>query len=110
MAVRSPLAALPGVGRWFAAPAWGAAGGNETINKSGHGPVRGRHRVTYGACARHLSDLADPDANWFVLLGGQDGWLGSANITDQIALWRAGEAVRVPLRHEATATGPISRG
>ncbi len=106
MSVRDPLAALPVVGHWFAAPEFGAAGGNETVNKTGHKPVRGRHRVTYGASARHVSDLADPDANWFVLLGGQDGWPGSANFTDQIALWRAGEAIRVPLRHDATRSWP----
>jgi hypothetical protein len=33
--------------------------------------------------------VADRDANWFVLLGGQDGWLYS--------LWRRGAAIQVPL-------------
>jgi penicillin amidase len=98
LALRHPLAALPLVGGWFGLRDRPAAGGNDTLNKTGHPLVRGRHRVTYGACARHVSDLADPDANWFVLLGGQDGWLGSANASDQVALWEAGEAVQVPLR------------
>lgn len=82
-----------------------AAGDNDTLNKTGHGPVHGR-RVTYGACARHVSDLADPDANWFVLLGGQDGWLGSANAADQVPLWEAGEAKQVPLRPAAAHAWP----
>ncbi len=98
LSLRHPLAALPGVGRWFAEPATEMPGSNDTLNKTGHGMVFGRHRVTFGACARHLSDLSDPDANGFVLLGGQDGWLGSANVADQVALWHAGETITVPLR------------
>jgi penicillin amidase len=104
--LRHPLAALPLVGRRYAAPELAADGGNDTLNKTGHGPVRGRHRVTYGACARHISDLADPDANLFVLLGGQDGWLGSANAADQVALWRAGEYITVPLGAAAAQAWP----
>ena len=106
LALRHPLAALPGVGRWFTGPATPIAGSNDTLNKTGHGMVSGRHRVTFGACARHLSDLSDPDANGFVLLGGQDGWLGSANAADQVALWRAGESIRVPLRPEPARAWP----
>jgi len=98
IALRHPLANLPGVGPWFALPHFPAAGSSDTINKTGHGLVTGRHRVTYGACARHLSDLSDPDANEFVLLGGQDGWLGSANAFDQVDLWQEGKTIRVKLR------------
>jgi len=36
-----------------------------------------------------------------VLLGGQDGWLKSANFTDQVKLWRTGKYVQVPLTLEA---------
>ncbi len=104
--LRHPLAALPGVGRWFKLAAHAAAGGNDTLNKTGHNPVRGRHSVTYGACARHVSDLAEPDSNWFVLLGGQDGWLGSDTATDQVTLWRAGQAIPVPLRAETARAAP----
>lgn len=104
--LRHPLAALPGVGRWFRLDDHAAAGGNDTLNKTGHNPVRGRHSVTYGACARHMSDLADPNANWFVLLGGQDGWLGSDTATDQVALWQAGQAIPVPLQPDMARAGP----
>ena len=101
-----PLAALPGVGRRYTLPSYPADGGNDTLNKTGHGPVAGRHTVTFGACARHFSDLSDPDANEFVLLGGQDGWLGSANAADQVPLWRAGTAIQVPLRAESARAWP----
>ena len=104
--LRHPLAALPGVGRAYALPNYPADGGNDTLNKTGHGPVTGRHTVTFGACARHFSDLSDPDANEFVLLGGQDGWLGSANAADQVALWRAGKAIQVPLSLEGVRGWP----
>ncbi len=104
--LRHPLAALPGVGRAYVLPSYPADGGNDTLNKTGHGPVTGRHNVTFGACARHFSDLSDPDANEFVLLGGQDGWLGSANAADQVELWRAGQAIRVPLSLEGVRGWP----
>ncbi len=104
--IRHPLAALPLVGRRYRLAEFGAPGSNDTLNKTGHGLVTGRHQVTFGACARHVSDLSDPDNNSFVLLGGQDGWLGSANSSDQVALWRAGAAIPVPLRPEAARGWP----
>jgi penicillin amidase len=78
-----------------------SAGANETLMKTAHGFARGRHHVRYGANARHLSDLADPDQNHFVLLGGQDGWLGSDTWLDQLPLWRAGEYIQMPLSEAA---------
>jgi penicillin amidase len=41
--------------------------------------------------------MSDPDANHFVLLGGQDGWLGSTSFADQVPLWRRGDYVTIPL-------------
>jgi penicillin amidase len=106
LSLRHPLAALPLVGRRYAMQDYAAPGSNDTLNKTGHGLVDGRHHVTFGACARHVSNLADPNANQFVLLGGQDGWLGSANARDQVALWQAGQAITVPLRLEAARAWP----
>ncbi len=95
-----PLARLPGVGRRYAV-GFPSGGSNDTLNKSGHGPVTGPHASSFGSCARHVSDLGDPDANEFVLLGGQDGWLGSANFADQVGLWRAGRRMTIPLHPQA---------
>ena len=106
LALRHPLASLPLIGRRYAGAAFGADGSNDTLNKSGHGLVFGRHRVTYGAGARHVSDLADDNANHLVLLGGQDGWLGSANALDQVALWRNGGSITVPLDPQLTRSWP----
>jgi len=100
LSVGHPLAAVPLLGRFFVEADLPASGSRETIMKTAHGLTSDRHNAQYGSQSRHISDLSDPDANYFVLLGGQDGWLGSANFSDQLALWSSGEYVRVPLRIE----------
>jgi penicillin amidase len=97
-----PLARLPLVGGRYAV-IFPAGGSNDTLDKSGHGPVTGPHASSFGSCARHVSDLGDPNANEFVLLGGQDGWLGSSTFADQVALWRTGRRMTIPLLPEAAA-------
>ena len=98
--LRHLFAQVPLLGRRYVFGEFPLSGGNDTLLKTGHPLSRGRHYVGFGACARHISDLADPDDNRFVLLGGQDGWFGSANFLDQAELWRRGEYVTVPLRLE----------
>ncbi len=44
--------------------------------------------------------LSDLDENYFVLLGGQDGWFRSSTFTSQMPLWLEGGYVQVPLRLE----------
>ena len=99
--LKHPLGYLPGLGRFFNAPPFAAEGGNNTVHKSGHSLSGGEHEASFGSCARHISDLSDLDANDFVLLGGQDGWAGSANYLDQTALWQRGDYIRVPMRPES---------
>ena len=74
-----------------------APGSFEALQKTAHPFTIDRHTSDFGSQSRHLSDLADPDANHFVLLGGNDGWIGSPNIDDQIGLWDRGESIRMPL-------------
>ncbi|PWK53174.1 penicillin acylase family protein [Silicimonas algicola] len=95
-----PLMRLPLVGRRYRVGDFPVGGSNETLMKSRHGFVRGRHSVGFGAQARHIFDLSDMDANHLVLLGGQDGWLGSTTFADHLPLWRKGELIRVPMRAE----------
>jgi penicillin amidase len=45
--------------------------------------------------------LSDPDESYFVLLGGQDGWIGSMTFLDQLTLWQSGRYIRMPLGLEA---------
>jgi penicillin amidase len=96
-----PLRMLPGIGRFFVFGDAGTDGSSQTVMKSAH-PVTGRpHAVTYGAVARHVADLSDPDSNDFALLGGQDGWLLSENSLDLWEEWKQGRYVRIPLREES---------
>jgi len=95
--VAHPLARIPLLGGRYRYGDYPASGGATTVMKTAHGPTDRRHAVRYGSQARHISDLADPDANWFVLLGGQDGWLPGPFLTDQVPLWLEGEYLRLPL-------------
>ncbi|MCO6415526.1 penicillin acylase family protein [Siccirubricoccus sp. KC 17139] len=97
------LVNLPLLGRAFVLGSDPVGGSRETPMKTGHGLVAGPHEVSFGAMARQVSDLGDSDANWFVLFGGQDGFLGSAAFADQIPLWREGRSIRLPLRPETVA-------
>lgn len=83
------------------------AGSTATLMKTAHGLTNERHATRYGSQARHISDMSDLDANYFVLLGGEDGWINSANFIDQYNLWKQGAYVRLPLRPETVrATFP----
>ncbi len=101
MRLRHPLAILPGVGRRFQFDEWGVGGNEDTVMKTGVPTSIGVHGVSYGSIARHVSDLSDPNENYFCLLGGQDGWLGSNTMLDQIPLWREGRYIKVPLSLDA---------
>jgi penicillin amidase len=93
-----PLSFLPLVGSRFRFADHPIGGSTDTLMKTAHGAVEGRHFARYGSNARHISDLSDPDENYFVLLGGQDGWINAANFLDQVPLWLKGDYVRMPLR------------
>ncbi|SMF82690.1 penicillin amidase [Tistlia consotensis] len=97
MVLQHPLGGLPLLGRRYRFLDYPVAGSSSTVMKTAHRLTAERHPTGYGSQARHISDLSDPDANWFVLLGGQDGWFGSEHFLDQVELWRAGEYVQVPL-------------
>ena len=98
------LGNIPIVGGRYEIERFPVAGSRETAMKSAHRLTDKPHDSFFGSQSRHLSDLGDPDENYFVLLGGQDGWLNSENFADQVALWRAGEFVQVPLSSDAVAS------
>lgn len=68
--------------------------------KTAHQISNKRHQTFYGANARFVTSMKDMDENYFVLLGGQDGWLESANLIDQVPLWLNGNYIQIPLRLE----------
>jgi penicillin amidase len=97
---------VPLLGRRFTYAEWEAEGGNDTLHKTGHETTKTQHDVTFGASARFLTDLSDPDSNQVALLGGQDGWLGSSTFLDMAALWRHGGYVSLPMRPETARAWP----
>lgn len=92
-----PLARFPGVGKRFATVIAAGEGSNDTVSKSSNSFADKATPSYYGSSARHVSDLSDPDANWFALRTGQDGWVGSENWGDQNRLWERGDYVQVPM-------------
>jgi len=95
------LAVMPWVGRRLQFGDRAVPGTRATVMQTS-GPLSDRRHFVYLiATARHISDLSDLDANYFVILGGQDGWLGSTTMLDQVPLWREGRYVQLPLRLDA---------
>ena len=97
------LSALPLVGRRFIYGDYPSGGSRETPMKTAHGLINGVTMSTFGSQARFVSDMGDPDSSEFVLIGGNDGWIGSENALDQVPLWLKGEYIRMPLRPETVA-------
>ncbi len=100
LSLAHPLSMLPVIGERYRFGDHGVGGSSETIMKTDHDASASRHTVRYGANARHVSDMTDMDENYFVLLGGQDGWLNSSTMLDQWPLWQSGGYVRMPLTAE----------
>jgi penicillin amidase len=94
LAIDHPFSNIPLVGgryRWGNHPVPGAFG---TVWKSAADLDPNRHQARYGQNARAVFDLADPEENHFVILGGQDGWMRSPNQLDQVEDFLAGRARR----------------
>jgi penicillin amidase len=100
LVVQAQFASIPVIGGRYVFDDLPAAGSSETLLKTDHEPSVERHATRYGAQARHVSDLSDPDANWFVMLGGNDGWYNSSTFRDQVEAFQAGKSFKVPLRIE----------
>jgi penicillin amidase len=92
-----PLAFAPLIGGKYRFGDLPTGGSTESLMKTAHSSTDQRHFTRYGQQARFVTDLADPDANFFVLLGGQDGWLGSTTALDQLRLWQDGAYIQMPL-------------
>ncbi|MEO0394222.1 MAG: penicillin acylase family protein, partial [Pseudomonadota bacterium] len=91
------MMAIPLIGPRYKVGNYPVAGSHETLWKSAHPLTAARHAAYYGSQSRHISDLGDLDANYFVLVGGQDGWLNSANFADQLPDFLAGRLIQLPL-------------
>lgn len=97
------LGGLPVVGRRLVFADLPVGGTSDSVMKTAHPAVPRPHRAFYGSIARFACDLGDPDSATGVLLTGQDGWLGSDTMLDQLPLWREGRAIPLPLTPEGVA-------
>ncbi|HEV7264235.1 MAG TPA: penicillin acylase family protein [Falsiroseomonas sp.] len=95
--IAHPLGTVPVFGRRLIFADLPVGGTSDAVMKTAHPAVPRRHRVFFGSIARFVTDLAEPDSSRMVLLGGQDGWLGSDTLLDQLPLWREGGMIRLPM-------------
>lgn len=101
LSLQHPIGMIPVLGRGYRYANIEAFGSTTTINKSAH-PVRSdRHNTDFGANARLLMDMGSLDNNRVLLLGGQDGMMGSDRMTDQAMLWNSGGMVPLPITEDA---------
>ncbi len=98
--VAHPLADIPLIGRSYNYYEAGYPGTSNTVFKAAHG-YKGDYNVTFGANLRVIFDMSDEDENYAVLLGGQDGYLGSKSFSDQIPKWIKNEYYKIPFTQEA---------
>jgi len=94
------LGRIPIIGGRYRFGNYPIAGSYNSAMKTAHDISNEKHNTFYGANSRFIAMMRDLDENYFVLLGGQDGWLGSENFVDQVSLWLSGEYIQVPLRIE----------
>ncbi|MEE8279345.1 MAG: penicillin acylase family protein [Alphaproteobacteria bacterium] len=98
LSLTHPLSWLPLIGSRYRFGDHPIGGSSHTVMKTVHRSTDKRHATRYGSNARYISDLKDMDRNYFVLLGGQDGWFRSSTFLDQVPLWLEDDYVQVPLR------------
>ncbi len=96
----TPLGMLPLVGERFRFENRAVSGSSDTVNKYNRRFDKEKEATSYGASARHISDLSSLDENYFVLNGGQDAWILNDQINDQAALWKRNEYIKIPLSWE----------
>ena len=95
-----PLGFVPIIGSSYVFADEPTPGSTTTVHKSAHSVQTGRHATSFGANARLLCDMGTLDDNRVVLLGGQDGWMGSDRLLDQADLWFEGRTFPLPLSEE----------
>ena len=104
-----PLGNIPLVGGRYRFGDYPARGSYNSLMKTAHNTTNKRHSTFYGANSRFICKVNDLNANWFVLLGGQDGWMGSDHFTDQVDLWLKGKYIEIPMDTEIVASTFKSR-
>jgi penicillin amidase len=100
LALRHTFGALPLVGGRYRYGELPWPGSSDTLWRADHGLSTAKVTTGFGSQARYISDMSDLDSNWFALLGGNDGWLNSANFLDEVEAFRTSALIQMPLRLE----------
>ncbi|MEO0480416.1 MAG: penicillin acylase family protein [Planctomycetota bacterium] len=93
-----PLGFVPLLGSSWRFVVQGDSGNGGTVKKTAGPLTTDVHSANFGSQSRQICDLSDLDTNWFVLFGGNDGFIGSQNLIDQVSLWNDGQSIQMPLR------------
>ncbi|MEM1185026.1 MAG: penicillin acylase family protein [Planctomycetota bacterium] len=105
--VAHPIGFVPLLGSPYVFDDLAYAGSTTTIYKAAHAVTSNRHSATFGANSRLLCDMGTLDNNRVVVLGGQDGWLGSDRFGDQVPLWIDGKMIPLPMSVEGQASRAV---
>lgn len=100
MTVQYLFGYIPWIGKAFEIQTLPASGANDTLFKRAFLMKENSAGITYGSSARHISDLSDPNANYFVLFGAQNGYPFSKDNANQLSLWENAEYIQIPLEIE----------
>lgn len=95
--VQHVLGNIPILGSRYRHESIPASGTGNTVYKRATKNTAEKAKVFYGQNARHISDLSDLNENYFILFGGNDGWINSPNYRDQIKLWKEKKLIKFPL-------------
>ncbi len=91
---------IPWIGSRYRYLEYPGAGTTNSLMKTAHNLTHKKHQSSYGANSRFVTFMHDDRENYFVLLGGQDGWLGSEGLYNQVPLWRDGQYIKIPFQWE----------
>ncbi|MGH1467406.1 MAG: penicillin acylase family protein [Bdellovibrionales bacterium] len=94
--IAHPFGSLPVIGSFFTLYKGAYPGSVATVFKAAFNDHTKGYKVNFGANLRIIFDLSENDANYGVLLGGQDGFWGSEQIKDQVKPWMRGEYIKLP--------------
>ncbi len=90
------LSSIPLIGCLFSFKEYGYPGGVSTVMKASFKEGTDDFTVKFGAHLRVIFDLSEENENYGVMIGGQDGFLGSSALNDQTSLWIEGAYMKLP--------------
>ncbi|MEM9372142.1 MAG: penicillin acylase family protein [Planctomycetota bacterium] len=102
--VAHPIGAVPLLGRGYVFDRTPYSGSTSVVAKAAHAVTAHKHSPRFGAIARLLLDMGTADNNRVVLLGGQDGWIGSDRMLDMVPLWTEGRFIPLPISADGQAS------